>query len=196
MTDDPNEGTFEKPTTRELKLPVPEGYDRLAQVLFKALDQAANGKGKERHSSGEPFEDQPICVIARWVGVGGPLQQVVKKIQESVRLLEIKGPSYAITELLGAINYIAAAVIILEEKTVEKAIKDFTPGQMVGIARERKGKLFYGLCTTMLDEKGYCPQHGYNTTIATAPHCTCNPEIYSTIDGLCLGCGKFRVGTI
>ncbi|MQE66370.1 hypothetical protein FDE15_26085, partial [Vibrio parahaemolyticus] len=30
---------------------VPAGYDKLFRVLMAALDQAASGKGKERHAS-------------------------------------------------------------------------------------------------------------------------------------------------
>lgn len=51
------------------------------------------------------------------MGLGYPLGQAVKKIYESQRL-PTKQP--AIAELLGAINYIAAAVIVLEEKEGEQ----------------------------------------------------------------------------
>lgn len=97
------------------KLTPPAGYERLHDILYQAIHQAAYGKGKERHSSGEPFEDQPICVVARWVGIGAQLGQAIKKTRESSRLLNIKGPEAAKFELLGAINWIAAAIILLEE---------------------------------------------------------------------------------
>ena len=93
---------------------LPEGsainaYATLENVLTMALDQAANGKGKERHAEdGEPFEKQQICEITRRVGHGFPLGQAVKKIQESPRL----DGEHRINELLGAINYIAAAIIV------------------------------------------------------------------------------------
>jgi hypothetical protein len=93
----------------------PAGYDILHRIFHRAIDQAAFGKGKERHASGEPFEEQPICVVGRWVGIGAPLGQAIKKSRESFRLLQIKGPDAAIFELLGAMNWLAAAVIILEE---------------------------------------------------------------------------------
>lgn len=90
-------------------------YASLIDVLRDALDQASNGKGKERHAvAGEPFEDQQICEISRRLkgGVaGGPLFQAVKKIYESQRL----GGEAGVRELLGAINYIGAAIIVMRE---------------------------------------------------------------------------------
>lgn len=88
---------------------VPAGYDRLFRVLMAALDQAASGKGKERHASdGVAFEDQPMSSINRTLNsVDGFLYQAAKKAQESRRL-----PSgRAQAELLGAINYLAGAAI-------------------------------------------------------------------------------------
>lgn len=88
-------------------------YSSLEKVLSMALDQASNGKGKERHAEeGEPFEKQQICEITRRVGHGFPLGQAVKKIQESPRL---KG-EHLVNELLGAINYIAASIIVEMDK--------------------------------------------------------------------------------
>lgn len=87
-------------------------YRKPREVLEEALKQASEGKGKERHASdGEYFEDQPICEIARRLG-GGDLFQAVKKIYESVRLPK----EAAVRELLGAIIYIAAEVILRREK--------------------------------------------------------------------------------
>jgi len=84
-------------------------YSSLENVLAMALDQASPGKGKERHAEdAEPFEKQQICEITRRVGQGFPLGQAVKKIQESPRLVS----EHRINELLGAINYIAASIIV------------------------------------------------------------------------------------
>lgn len=88
-------------------------YEELARVLNTAYQQAANGKGKERHAEGEPFEEQIICEVARRVGLGYTSGQAVKKIYESKRLPK----DAAIAELLGAINYIAANIIVLEEES-------------------------------------------------------------------------------
>ena len=89
-------------------------YDSLYKVLLAAYNQASNGKGKERHqlNDDEPFENQKICEISRRLGSNDyNLGQAVKKIYESKRLPKDR----AIAELLGAINYIAAGIIILEE---------------------------------------------------------------------------------
>lgn len=87
-------------------------YQKLQDVLNRAYEQAACGKGMDRHANfNEPFEDQQILEITRRIGMGYPLGQAVKKIYESERL----PVDEAIDELLGAINYIAAGVIRIEE---------------------------------------------------------------------------------
>jgi hypothetical protein len=91
---------------------VPKNYESLSDVLSLAIQQAATGKGKERHATGEPFDKQPICNISRQVGVGFALGQAMKKIQESTRMDKVAGTF----ELLGAINYIAAAIIVRGEE--------------------------------------------------------------------------------
>ena len=90
-----------------------DGYERLADVLCAAFGQASEGKGKRRHAKvGEAFEDQITLQITRRVGLGYPLGQAMKKCDEATRM----EPGAAIRELLGAINYIAAAVIAIEER--------------------------------------------------------------------------------
>ena len=88
-------------------------YDSLYKVLLAAYNQASNGKGKERHqlNDEEPFENQKICEIARRLSVDYNLGQAVKKIYESKRLTDGRD----IAELYGAINYIAAAIIVKQE---------------------------------------------------------------------------------
>lgn len=90
---------------------VQPGYDRLANVLDMALEQAQSGKGIERHGNGEPFEQQIICRLTRTEGHGFARGQAVKKVDEAKRLSR----DAAIRELLGAINYLAADVIVLSE---------------------------------------------------------------------------------
>ena len=89
-------------------------YDSLYKVLLAAYNQASNGKGKERHqlNNEEYFEDQKICEIARRLSVDYNLGQAVKKIYESKRLTDGRD----IAELYGAINYIAAAIIVKQEE--------------------------------------------------------------------------------
>jgi hypothetical protein len=90
---------------------VMEGYYPLFCVLNDALNQAQVGKGAERHGNGESFMEQPALTITRTVGLGFPLGQAMKKIQESQRM----DTDAAKRELLGAINYLAAAILFLDE---------------------------------------------------------------------------------
>lgn len=86
-------------------------YGALRDVLDRAFAQAANGKGAERHANGLPFEQQPMQTISNSLGTNaGLLFQAAKKAQESQRLQH----DAAVRELLGAINYLAGAVIWLE----------------------------------------------------------------------------------
>jgi hypothetical protein len=87
-----------------------DGYKELHDVLMAAYGQAAFGKGRDRHATGQPFIEQPIMKLTELYGPGFPLGQAGKKMQESLRLPK----EAAIRELLGAINYIAAQVIMLE----------------------------------------------------------------------------------
>ena len=110
---DCGEGTCEHaaPDNDVYNITVREGYYELFSVLRDALDQAQSGKGSERHGNGQPFTEQPILTITRAVGRGFPLGQAMKKIQESQRMED----DAAKRELLGAINYLAAAVLFLDE---------------------------------------------------------------------------------
>jgi hypothetical protein len=86
-------------------------YSDLFEVLRNALEEAQEGKGAVRHGNGLSFMEQPALTITRAVGLGFPLGQAMKKIQESQRM----EPEAAKRELLGAINYLAAAVLFLDE---------------------------------------------------------------------------------
>jgi len=87
-----------------------------------AYEQATSGKGKERHSfEGEDFADQQILQFGRWMGSNHwQCGQTSKKALESTRL----SPEAAIQELFGAINYAAAAVILLQEEITRRDSKD------------------------------------------------------------------------
>lgn len=99
------------------RLTISPGYESLAAVLDEALAQAQSGKGSIRHATGQPFEEQPIIAISELLGTHhGDLFQAIKKAQESVRLK----PGNAVHELLGAINYLAAAVILLKREEDEQ----------------------------------------------------------------------------
>ena len=90
------------------------GYESLARTLDAALEQAQGGKGVERHAGkGEAFEDQQIVQLGEWMeSTAFAVGQACKKSIESSRL----PPDRAIAELLGAINYLAAAVLVLQRK--------------------------------------------------------------------------------
>ena len=136
-----DEMTIEQEIKSKIKeLLPPPGYEKLYDVLQRAMRQAAYGKGKERHASGEPFHEQPICVIARWVGIGAQLGQAIKKSRESIRLLNIKGSEAAVFEILGAINWLAAAVIVIEERSKDTNFCTCTryPGKLYEIDDEGK----------------------------------------------------------
>jgi hypothetical protein len=89
------------------------GYESLSSVLHRAFDQAAKGKGAARHANNLPFDRQPMQSISALLNSpDGLLYQAMKKIQESKRL----DKDAQVRELLGAINYIAGAVIFLERE--------------------------------------------------------------------------------
>ena len=87
------------------------GYEALADVLQRAYDQAASGKGHERHANALPFDMQPMATINREQGsIDGYLFQARKKSIEARGLPDGRAQA----ELLGAINYLAGAVIALD----------------------------------------------------------------------------------
>ena len=96
---------------------VEKDYDCLYEILMEALDQAQAGKGRSRHSNGKSFLDQPICMITREVGIGFPIGQTTKKAEESQKLYEKGNQEIAESNILGAINYLAAALIVMREES-------------------------------------------------------------------------------
>ena len=103
-----------------MTIDIPEGYESLGLALGEAVAQAARGKGADRHAEkGEPFSDQLIMSIPKRLGDGGEcfcLGQALKKICESRRL----PPDRARAELLGAINYLAAAWSLFAPEDVDR----------------------------------------------------------------------------
>ena len=92
------------------------GYFDLAAVLGAAFEQAAFGKGKERHANDLPFHQQPMQQIAQRRGIGFILGQADKKSEEAHGMLE-RGDLLAFErEILGAIVYLAGAVIFAHEQ--------------------------------------------------------------------------------
>lgn len=117
----PNEASGEDwPTDGAARAATPvfqvAGYETLSAVLIRAYEQAACGKGRDRHASVLPFHEQPMQRIEALVGGGFCAGQAIKKIQESGRM----DRDAAVRELLGAINYIAGNIIALERAGVSK----------------------------------------------------------------------------
>jgi hypothetical protein len=84
-------------------------YQSLREVLDAAYDQAANGKGKERHARGNPFEEQHMQTISQLLNTDrGMAFQAIKKLTEGIDMAD---PAARQRELLGAINYIAGIII-------------------------------------------------------------------------------------
>lgn len=111
----------DKPATAEMDAP---GYERLADVLRRAFDQAARGKGKERHAIERAFHDQPMQTASELIGsADGLLFQAIKKTQESRRLPLDR----SVAERLGAIVYLAGSIIFDETRATPT---DPGPGQI------------------------------------------------------------------
>lgn len=89
-----------------------DDYLPLLRTFLGALEQAAYGKGRERHANDLPFVEQPILTMARMLDSdAGLAQQVIKKTIEA-RSLPTK--QARINELRGTLVY-AAAMILFEE---------------------------------------------------------------------------------
>lgn len=83
-------------------------YHELARVLVDAYEQAAIGKGKERHANDRAFRDQPIHRTSDLLQSDDGLNfQIIKKIEEAKRL----SPQAAYNESLGAIVYTSAVAM-------------------------------------------------------------------------------------
>ena len=100
----------------EMDIKTHDGYEKLLEHLLQAYNQAAVGKGKERHANNLPFEQQEICQGNRELGsMDGAIFQARKKAKESKILLKLKGKEAAKAELYGAINYLCAACVLIDE---------------------------------------------------------------------------------
>jgi hypothetical protein len=83
-------------------------YKKLRTILDAAFNQAAYGKGAERHGNGKDWTEQPIFTIAGQVGDGFNAGQAIKKIQEAHQMAQRGELSKAQHEILGAIVYCAS----------------------------------------------------------------------------------------
>lgn len=103
------------------------GYTTLADILTRAYNQAAKGKGADRHANELPFDKQPMQTIAAKHGVGFLLGQADKKIAEAHGMLRRDEQDKAVHELLGAINYVAGAILFTEAQKAPTTNKEATP---------------------------------------------------------------------
>lgn len=88
-----------------------EDYSDLLAVLLGALDQAAYGKGRERHANDAPFAKQPMQAISDLLASPlGMAYQVAKKVVEATNMPSVEQQE---RELFGAINYTAGMIIWL-----------------------------------------------------------------------------------
>jgi hypothetical protein len=90
-------------------------YADLWRVLLDVYYQVSEGKGAERHGGGQAFRDQPMQKLIALYGEGFALGQAAKKMQEAQRM----EPEAARRELLGAMAYIAGAVVYRDGEAEE-----------------------------------------------------------------------------
>lgn len=127
------------------------GYEMLAEVLKRAYLQAATGKGAERHGGGGlPFERQPMTTINIEQGsIDGFLYQARKKALEAKRL----PAGRAQAELLGAINYLAGAVIALDTWAAHTLPAGLAAEPLPYIGPDRRGELIASVQAAVEAEK-------------------------------------------
>lgn len=92
-------------------------YTALRTVLNTAYDQAARGKGVERHGNGKAWTEQPIFTIAGQVGDGFNAGQAIKKIQEAQQMAARGEYAKAQHEVLGAIVYAASLHVLWNKES-------------------------------------------------------------------------------
>jgi hypothetical protein len=88
-------------------------YSPLWDQLNAAANQAAHGKGKERHGNGKPWLDQTMFMVIGIAGIGFALGQALKKTIEGCGMLARDQHDAARQEFLGAIVYLAGACHVL-----------------------------------------------------------------------------------
>ena len=115
----------------DIQRDTPTGYESLAEVLDAALDQAASGKGKERHANDLPFDKQPMQSISGLLhGPEGLIFQAIKKSTEANGLRQkailagtdlAQADAFFEKEVLGAINYLAGALVFVRNAAKARA---------------------------------------------------------------------------
>lgn len=98
----------------------------LTLVFACALAEVTDGKGQERHGNGVDFLDQPWLHIARRHGIGFLTGQAEKKLGEATAHRDDWDQGKWEREMLGAINYLAMAVLYdgIERHIAAAALED------------------------------------------------------------------------
>lgn len=93
-----------------------KGYETLASALEEGYRQSAEGKGRQRHANGKPFDRQPILEVGRIVGIGFNAGQVMKKAGEAAQMAQRGEREAAIHEFQGVLVYAASCIVLLREQ--------------------------------------------------------------------------------
>lgn len=145
-------------------------YAALRSVLDLAYEQSSSGKGKNRHANGKPFLSQPIMEIGRMVGIGYQLGQAMKKAQEAGGMASRGNVAAAQAELLGAINYLAAAHIQLGETERPALVADLA--DIAGAVSDLKPGPVTWVPDAVPDNRPICASCGRHRDKAPAATCT------------------------
>jgi hypothetical protein len=145
------------------------GYERMVAVFRDAHNQAAHGKGKERHANDLPFEAQRMLSICRLQGSpDGMAYQVIKKVTEGLAMPE---HHRKVAELYGAINYLAGIVIFLEDLQGEPGPPP-TPDELATAEMLRRARETASTSCETCNGDGVVPMNGGQ---AFAPCADCRP---------------------
>lgn len=96
--------------------PADPNYLELCRILGEVYVQVAEGKGLRKHAMNNAFEEQDVFVVGSAVGEGFMLGQAFKKFREGWRTSERGDFTDGKRDLIGAIAYIASAIIFLEKE--------------------------------------------------------------------------------
>ena len=119
---------------------VEKGYESLAEVLVEALEQAQHLKGFACHANNLPFLEQEIIKEGRTLGLMGHVFQIRKKVREAANCPD---PARAIEDILGAMVYSAAMILLIREKAEKTAAAPITE-----FYQDRKNGLVTGTIPT------------------------------------------------
>lgn len=131
------------------------GYEVLADVLQAAYDQAAHGKGAERHARGNAFEDQHMQTISTLLGShDGMAFQAIKKLTEG---LAFTNHGQRERELLGVIVYVAGIIVWHREQHGALPTEGYLPEARTSPPPRTSAELLRQAMTPRCIVCGYAP---------------------------------------